>query len=227
MLLLPTLYPLHAGIKMIDLHTHTFFSDGELLPSELVYRAKNAGYDAIAITDHCDFSNMDFVIKRIKTITAELKQHYNITVLAGCELTYVPPKLISKAVKKARQLGAKIVVVHGESPVEPVPTGTNRAAILAKCDILAHPGFISEDDAKLAKKMNIPLEITTRNGHKKGNAHVAKIAKKTGVKLVMNTDSHSPENLFSEKLIKNILKEAGLSMNDFKIMQRNSYNLLK
>jgi uncharacterized phage-associated protein len=32
---------------MIDLHTHTLFSDGELLPSELVRRAEMTGYEAL------------------------------------------------------------------------------------------------------------------------------------------------------------------------------------
>jgi predicted metal-dependent phosphoesterase TrpH len=34
---------------MIDLHTHSFLSDGELLPSELVRRAKVKGYRIIGI----------------------------------------------------------------------------------------------------------------------------------------------------------------------------------
>ncbi len=42
---------------MIDLHTHSFFSDGELIPSELIRRAEAIGYKAIAITDHVDSSN--------------------------------------------------------------------------------------------------------------------------------------------------------------------------
>ncbi len=211
---------------MIDLHTHTFFSDGELLPSELVYRAKDAGYKAIAVTDHCDFSNLDFVIKRIKKITRDLKKQYGISVFSGCELTYVPPRLIAKAVKQARALGAEIIVVHGETPVEPVPKGTNKAAILAGCDILAHPGYISDEDVKLAKREGIPLEITTRAGHKKGNPHVAKTAKKYGAKLVMDTDTHSPENLFNKAMIKKILKEAGLGISDFEKMQKNSYDII-
>ena len=37
---------------MIDLHTHSFFSDGVLSPSELIRRAVVKGYKAIAITDH-------------------------------------------------------------------------------------------------------------------------------------------------------------------------------
>ena len=50
---------------MIDLHTHSLFSDGELLPSELIRRAYITGYTALAITDHVDSSNIDFVIPRI------------------------------------------------------------------------------------------------------------------------------------------------------------------
>ncbi|OGS44502.1 MAG: PHP domain-containing protein [Elusimicrobia bacterium RIFOXYD2_FULL_34_15] len=212
---------------MIDLHTHTFFSDGVLIPSELVSRAKTAGYDTIAITDHCDFSNIKFIIKNIKQITNDLKKYYKINVIAGCELTYIPPELIKKAVKLARKLGAKIVIVHGESPVEPVPQGTNKAAILSGCDILAHPGFITGEDVKLAIKNNVLLEITTRNGHKKGNPHVAKLAKKYGAKLIINTDTHQPENLLNKTKIKNILKETHLNSDDFKEIQKNAYKLVK
>src|SRR3989339_1085879 len=210
---------------MIDLHTHTFFSDGVLIPSELVSRAKTAGYDTIAITDHCDFSNIKFIIKNIKQITNDLKKYYKINVIAGCELTYIPPELIKKAVKLARKLGAKIVIVHGESPVEPVPQGTNKAAILSGCDILAHPGFITGEDVKLAIKNNVLLEITTRNGHKKGNPHVAKLAKEYGAKLIINTDTHQPENLLNKTKIKNILKETHLNSDDFKEIQKNAYKL--
>ena len=35
---------------MIDLHTHSTFSDGELIPAELIRRAKVAGYRAMILT---------------------------------------------------------------------------------------------------------------------------------------------------------------------------------
>ena len=39
---------------MIDLHMHSTFSDGELIPAEVVSRALHAGYTHLAITDHAD-----------------------------------------------------------------------------------------------------------------------------------------------------------------------------
>src|SRR3972149_9790608 len=124
---------------MIDLHTHTLFSDGELIPSELVRRAMVIGYEAIAITDHGDFSNIDFIIPRIADISKELSKFWKIKVIPGIELTHIPPEAIKDLSQKARKLGAKIVVVHGETLVEPVQEGTNLAAVKSEVDILAHP----------------------------------------------------------------------------------------
>ena len=36
----------------VDLHTHTHYSDGEHSPSEVVKKAKEAGLDVVAVTDH-------------------------------------------------------------------------------------------------------------------------------------------------------------------------------
>ena len=47
--------------KRIDLHMHSLFSDGELLPSELARRALKLNHEAIAITDHVDWSNVETI----------------------------------------------------------------------------------------------------------------------------------------------------------------------
>jgi histidinol phosphatase-like PHP family hydrolase len=212
---------------MIDLHTHSLFSDGVLIPSELVYRAKVAGYTAIGLTDHGDFSNFDHIIPRLKKVSKFLSAAYDIAVIPGIEITYVPPNQLGKAVKECRKLGAKLVLVHGETPAETVPEGTNHAAIMACADIVAHPGFISEADVRLAKKSGIALEITTRKGHNQGNAHVAKLAKLFGTKLVLNTDTHTPENLLTMELITKTLAACGLPKTDYIAMQKNARELLK
>lgn len=195
---------------MIDLHTHSIFSDGELLPSELVRRAVVQGYTAIAITDHVDFTNIEHVLDGIKK-AKYLEEVWDIRVLAGVEITHVPPQKIPALVDLARELGAEIVVVHGETLVEPVLTGTNRAAIEAGADILAHPGLISKEDAILAAELGVCLEITARCGHNRANGHVVRIAGEVGADMIVGTDSHSPQDLVTDEEALNIAMGAGLS----------------
>jgi putative hydrolase len=195
---------------MIDLHTHSFFSDGVLIPSELIRRAEAIGYKAIAITDHVDASNIDLVIPKIVQAIRKLRQYLSIEALPGAEITHAPPQTIADLVKEARQLGAKIVVVHGETLVEPVKPGTNRAAIEAGADILAHPGLISEEDLLFAKEKGVTLEITSRKGHSLSNGYVAKEAVRIGVRLCINTDSHSPSDLITKEFASKILLGSGI-----------------
>ncbi|HIJ59639.1 MAG TPA: histidinol phosphate phosphatase domain-containing protein [Nitrospirae bacterium] len=195
---------------MIDLHTHSLFSDGELVPSELVQRAIIKGYKAIAITDHVDSSNIDFVVPRIVDFAYSIKDMFRIDVIAGAEITHAPPLMIPSLAKRARQLGAMIVIVHGETLVEPVFEGTNRIALESPIDILAHPGLISGEEIELAKKNNIALEITARKGHSLSNGHVAKLALDMGADLVINSDSHSPSDLITQDFAMKVLLGAGI-----------------
>ncbi len=211
---------------MIDLHTHTVFSDGELIPSELVRRAVVKGYRAIAITDHMDTSNMDLIIPRIAEVAEELNRVWDITVVPGAELTHLPTDLIHEKVKEARSLGARLVIVHGESPVEPVAEGTNRAAILAGADILAHPGLITEEDVVMAAERGVMLEITSRKGHNLCNGHVARLALKHGAPLVINTDAHSPDDLIDRDFAIMVLLGAGLNEKEAHEVLLNAERLL-
>lgn len=197
---------------MIDLHTHSLFSDGELLLSELIRRAHSIGYSAIAVTDHMDNSNLDFVIPRVLQAMTELSDAYpEMRLIPGTELTHVPPSMIANMTAKARDLGAKVIVVHGETLVEPVLPGTNRAAIEAGVDILAHPGLISKEEAFLAARIGVALEITYRKGHSLSNGHVAQMAFETGAALVINTDAHGPGDLITSDMAEKVLAGAGIS----------------
>lgn len=212
---------------MIDLHTHSFFSDGELIPSELVRRAYVRGYKAIAITDHVDCSNVDIVVPKIVAFAIKSKNDFSIGIIPGAEITHVPPSMIKEAVLRARELGAKLVVVHGETLVEPVSEGTNRAGIEAGVDVLAHPGLITRDDVILASQRGVALEITSRKGHCLSNGHVAKIAKDIGANLVINTDTHSPTDLISIDFARSVLAGAGLNSKDIDKILENSEEIVK
>ncbi len=212
---------------MYNLHCHSLLSDGVLLPSEVAVRYAHAGYHVIAITDHVDYSNIESVIRAILDFSRHWPSNSGIKVLPGIELTHVPPEQFKPLSKYARKQGIKIIVAHGETLVEPVIKGTNRAALEADIDILAHSGLISDEEVLLAKKKNIFLELTSRKGHAQTNPYVAEKALKFGAKLVLNTDSHAPEDIISpEELIKVGLM-ANLSPKDLDNINQEVIKFLK
>jgi histidinol phosphatase-like PHP family hydrolase len=196
---------------MYDLHTHSILSDGEMLPIELIRRMAVMGYTTVAITDHADLSNTEELLVTLARVR-ESAQIYGVRLLCGVELTHVPPTQIASLAKSAKNLGADIVVVHGETPVEPVAPGTNHAACGCKyVNVLAHPGLITMKDAQLAAKNGIALELTSRGGHNRTNGHVALIARDAGCQLVVDSDAHAPHDLLSEEAKFIVAKGAGLT----------------
>ncbi len=199
---------------MIDLHTHTIFSDGDLIPAESARRAVTSGYRAMAFTDHADTSNIDFILENICRATEQLAVYADIELICGVELTHIPPGLIGEMTQYARSAGAEIVVVHGETIVEPVAPGTNLAAIDAGVDILAHPGLITPEEVALAAKRHVALEITTRKGHSLTNGHVAALARDKGASLVINNDAHTVGDMVSRTMRQNIALGAGMTLEE-------------
>lgn len=212
---------------MIDLHTHTLLSDGDLLPSELVRRAIVKGYEAIALTDHVDSSNIDFVLPRIVRVSKNLNAYWPIKVIPGIEITHVPLEEIKELVKYGRDNNAGIIIVHGETISEPVIAGTNRKAIECKADILAHPGLLTKEDAEMAKRNGVCIEITTRSNHLKTNQHIRDMARDAGLKLILNTDAHSPEDLIDDTAAEAFLKSLGFSDKEISNIFLNSKELIK
>jgi putative hydrolase len=213
--------------KRIDLHTHSIFSDGELLPSEIARRAQVLDHEAVAITDHVDASNVDSVGKIIKTVN-DIRDNWDIDLIPGAEITHAPVEVIDKLARHARELGAEVIVVHGETLVEPVIEGTNFTALNSpNVDILAHPGLITPEEVDIARENEIALEISSRRGHSLANGHVARLAMEIGADLVMDTDTHSPQDLISYQTACNILKGAGIPDKHLhKILRTNPLRIL-
>ena len=212
---------------MIDLHTHTCFTDGVLVPAEVVQRAWHAGYDAVAITDHVDDSNIEASIADILRFCTAIRGLTPLVVLPGLEITHVPLERIAPLVDQARESGAAVVVVHGESPVEPVIPGTNRAAIEAGTDILAHPGLLSPEDAALAASRGVALEITSRRGHSLTNGRVRQAAAEAGAMLVINNDAHAPNDFISADMRRVVALGCGMTEEEYTMAENNSRQLLE
>jgi len=212
---------------MYNLHTHSLLSDGVLLPSELAIRYMAAGYKAIAITDHADYSNIETVVRGILGFTQRWPKNSAIKVLPGIELTHLPLEQFVPLAKYARKEGIKVIIGHGETPVEPVIHGSNRAALLADIDILAHPGRICDADTKLAREKGVFLEITSRSGHRSMNSYVAQQAQKFGAGLILNHDAHAPEDIISPKKAEGFALKAGLGQQEIEAIYKNVARFIK
>jgi histidinol phosphatase-like PHP family hydrolase len=212
---------------LFDYHTHTILSDGELLPSELLRRYEVNNYKAVAITDHADTSNFEFVISSILKVCDDITRETEIIAIPGIEFTHVPPRMIESLVFKARKLGAKLVVLHGETPVEPVPEKTNYYGVRAGIDILAHPGFVDEETIKTAVERGVFLEISSRRGHSMANGHILKLARNYGFPLIVNSDAHSPSDIMDEERWRNFVLGLGVSEEELDIIHTNQISILK
>jgi len=212
---------------MIDLHTHTLFSDGVLVPAEHLRRFAVLGYEAVAITDHADSSNLDLIIPRIVRAAEDLNPFSSTRLIPGIELTHIPPDLFQPLTIRARELGARIVVGHGETPVEPVMAGTNRAALEAGVDILAHPGFLTEEEALLAAEKGILLEISGRKGHSLTNGHVARLAVKAGAMMAVNADAHEPGDFMTAERAETVGLGAGLTGEQYQKLRQDMADIVR
>jgi Histidinol phosphatase and related hydrolases of the PHP family len=196
---------------LYDLHTHTTMTDGEMLPVELLRRMSVLGYTTVAITDHADRSNVTELVEKVGRVK-ESATLFGINLLSGVEITHVPPSEIAILARMARQAGADVVVVHGETIMEPVAPGTNHAACSCRdVTILAHPGFITPEEAEIARENGVAVELTSRGGHNRTNGHVARIAMAAGCTLVVDSDAHAPHDLLDKRAKFNVATGAGLT----------------
>jgi histidinol phosphatase-like PHP family hydrolase len=196
---------------MIDLHTHTILSDGALVPAEHIRRAQVRGYRVLGMADHADLATLAGIVPVALEAARRENELGQMRVLAGVELTHVRPAHFAAAVRLARELGAQFIIGHGETIVEPVDAGTNRAAIEAGVNILAHPGLITADDAALAAKRGVLLEISAKAGHSLANGHVARAAVAAGAGLIFGSDAHEPGQMPTRDFAVQVCLAAGLT----------------
>jgi putative hydrolase len=211
-----------------DFHTHSFLSDGVLSPVELIRRAVAAGYATIAVTDHVGPGNVEIVLDQLKRECAVASEHWPILALPGVEITHVPAAALADVARRARRAGAAIVAVHGETVVEPVEPGTNHAAVrCVEVDMLAHPGLLSDEDARIAAARGCFIELSGRKGHAFANGHVVKTALANGAKLLLDSDGHAPDDLLSDRFCQVVLRGAAVPESEhLTILQEHPKELL-
>lgn len=125
-----------------ELHTHTTMSDGKMQPEELVDRAKECGYSAIALTDH----NTVAGVKR----AVEAGRKRGLTVIPGIEWTTfwghfavtggnsdvlwrdITKDNVDKMIERARSLGDIVTIAHPKRMGYPLCSGCHCEYDIAK-----------------------------------------------------------------------------------------------
>jgi histidinol phosphatase-like PHP family hydrolase len=193
---------------------------------EHLRRAEVHGYEAIALTDHVDLGNLPLVVPALVRACESYQPHTAMLCIPGVEVTHVPPTGIREVVEAARRLGARLVVVHGETTHEPVAEGTNRAAIEARCDILAHPGFITTDELQLAKVSGVLVELSAKAGHSLTNGYLASVNRHVGAGLVVNSDAHGHADFLTASRRRTVVLGAGLDETELAELDANAARLV-
>jgi histidinol phosphatase-like PHP family hydrolase len=212
-----------------DFHMHTFLSDGVLSPAELARRASVKGYRVFAMADHVGIGNCEAVVRQVKLECDLVNRHWPIIALPGVEITHVPAAAVADVAREAKRLGAVVVVVHGETIVEPVEPGTNLAALRSPdVDILAHPGLLTAEEARLAAANGVFLELSARKGHSLTNGRVWRIGREHGASFLVDSDAHEPGDLLTDEFARRVAMGAGLEAVDLAmVLAENPRRLLR
>jgi len=200
---------------LVDLHSHSTLSDGTLTIEAMVAMAEQRGYDAYAVTDHAmgGLNNHRDMAAAVRSEIDRLSRHTRVQLFAGVELSDYPPDRIARAASDARDAGAQVIVVHGECVSMKVEPGTNQAAVRSlDVDILAHPGLLSEQDAAEARRHDVYIELSARQGHCLANGHVYQVVRQAGAHVVVDSDAHDAEGLLSAEKVAVVVCGAGASL---------------
>lgn len=182
---------------------------------ELLRRCHAADYAAVAITDHASPANLDSLIAAGKLDCRVAEEEWGLVAIAGVEITHVPPAQIDRVARQAAEAGAGFICVHGETIVEPVEAGTNRAALESQyVHALMHPGLVSPELAQVAREGGKFIELSARRGHSLTNGHVASVCREAGVRMFVNSDAHEPGDLLTEALARRVARGAGLNADE-------------
>lgn len=202
-----------------DLHIHTTYSDGRDDIEQIVEKARNKGYQYIAITDHSSslkvagglsIQSVLSQIKRIKELNSRLN---DFMILSGAEVNIkkdgsldFPDEILSK-------LDVVIAAIHTgfKQDEKTLTRRVIKALRHPMVNILAHPSgrLLGERESyaidlnevlNVAAEEGVWVEINSQPERLDLTDYWAMEAKKKGVKMVINTDAHSKDSLDFIKL---------------------------
>lgn len=197
-----------------NLHTHSRWSDGRHTIREMAQAADDAGHQYIAITDHskrltvANGLDEDRLIEQMEEIDGLNEECNDLTILKGCEVDIMEDGSLDLSDDVLRLLDVVIVSVHSKFALssEQQTERIMRAMDNPWTTFVAHPTgrlLLSRPPypvnvARLiehAKQRGCWLECNANPQRLDLNDHYCQLAKEEGVKLVINTDAHSIQDM--------------------------------
>lgn len=201
-----------------DLHYHSDWDGGSDSIMEMVRAGKELGYEYIGVSDHTKFLRIEHgldekqLIKRnkeIDKINAKLKEKgEKLRVLKGCEANILSDGSIDIRDDVLAQMDFVIAGIHSAFKIDrqKMTERMIKAMENPNVDIVSHPtGRILgkrdeyqidiEKILRVAKETKTILEINAHPVRLDLNDVNIKKAKEIGVKMIINTDAHSKEQL--------------------------------
>lgn len=197
-----------------DLHTHTNWSDGSNTTEQMIQRAIELGYEYYAVTDH---TKADVVangldekrlMQHLKEIDALQKKYSQIHILKGAEVAILADGKLDYADKTLKELDIVIGSIHSGFKNDEKKMTQRLVSALSneQLTFIGHPtgrllnqrnphAFSLEKILDEAKKQNKAFEINSFPSRMDFDAFHIRECVKRGIKLVINTDSHSVSNL--------------------------------
>lgn len=197
-----------------DLHCHSTYSDGSNSIKEMAEAAVKKGYSYIAITDHSQSLkvagglNLDDLKRKKREIDKLNKSFKDFRILFGTEAEIDSEGKIDYDDDVLKEFDIVVAAVHSGFKQSKAQL-TKRIINACKnkyVHIIAHPTgrlwgsrdayeLDFEQVLKTAKETNTALEINAFPNRLDLNDHNTRRAKESGVKISINTDSHSTEQL--------------------------------
>jgi DNA polymerase (family 10) len=197
-----------------DLHLHSKWTDGNSTILEMVRACKERGYQYCAITDHSQAVRVAGGLKaedfkrQYEEIAAARAKVRGITICTGCEVDILRDGSLDLPDKVLETLDVVVAAVHSKMDMSQSDMTQRVLKALAHpaVTILAHPTgrLINEREPfaidleqifHAAKAYDVALELNAQPDRLDLNdVHLIR-AKEIGVKIAINTDAHSTEQL--------------------------------
>ncbi|MGQ0792714.1 MAG: DNA polymerase/3'-5' exonuclease PolX [Deltaproteobacteria bacterium] len=197
-----------------DMHTHSNWSDGRATIEEMAHRARELGYEYIAVTDHSPSSrianglSLERLTQKKQALEALRGKIRGIEILMGAEVDILNDGSLDYPDEALAGLDFVVASVHSNFKMDGEAMTKRIAAALRNPYIhaLGHPTgrLIGEREPyavdmdeviRVARDFGKALEVNSNFMRLDLKDTHAKAAIEAGVKLIISTDAHHPEQL--------------------------------